>query len=92
MPSGSLNVSTAPYPRSAMGRVGHAELLEPRQPPVQVGPCVDFEPHVIESGAPWIEGFTRIPVAGEPVDFGELAQRSPPSGARLGVTDRKRNV
>ena len=43
-------------------RVGHAELLEPGQPLVQVGAGVDFEPHVIEPGATRIEGFALIPV------------------------------
>jgi hypothetical protein len=32
------------------------------------------------------------PIATDPVDFGQLEQRSPPSGARLGVTDGKRNM
>ena len=62
MPSGSLNVSTAPYSRSAIGEWVHAELFEPGQPLVEVGTGVDFEPHVIEPGAPRIEGFALIPV------------------------------
>jgi hypothetical protein len=32
------------------------------------------------------------PVADDQVEFGELKQCSSPSGAGLGVTDRKRNV
>jgi hypothetical protein len=95
-------------------RVSHSELLEPRHPLVEVGPRVDFEPHVIEPGTPGIEGFPLVPVvllalddgsrrrmheqdgvppiAVDPVDFGQLEQRCPPSGTRLGVTDGKRNM
>jgi hypothetical protein len=72
------------------------------------------EPHVIEPGAPGIEGLALIavvllelddgsrrrmqeqnrapPIAANPVEFAELKQRSPPSGARLGVAGGKRNV
>jgi hypothetical protein len=42
--------------------VMHAELLEPRQPLIEVSPRVDFEAHVIEPGAAGIEGFTLIAV------------------------------
>ena len=92
----------------------HAEPLEPCQPLMEGGARVDFEPHVIEPGAPGIEGFALIPVvllelddgarrrmqqqnavppiADDPVDFGQLEQRSPPLGACLGVTDGKRNM
>src|SRR6478735_6430088 len=43
-------------------RMAHAELLEPCQPLVEAGAGVDFEPHVIEPGAPRIEGVALIPV------------------------------
>jgi hypothetical protein len=32
------------------------------------------------------------PIADDPVEFGEFEQLSPPSGARVGVTNGKRNV
>ena len=57
-----------------------AELFEPCQPLVEGGAGVDFEPHVIEPGAPGIEGFALIPVVLLELDDG------PPTNLSISVS------
>jgi hypothetical protein len=57
--------------------VTHTELLEPCQPLIELGPSVDFEPHVIESSAPRIEDLALIPVTQYKTTGGPFPDRLP---------------